>query len=194
MSPVLKERRDGRVRPARHRALQPTSLAWLTLLWVALWGDISVANILSGLALAVAVSLVFPLPPVRMRLRIRPTWLVRLVVRFFSDVVVASVQVAWTTVTLRGASRNAVIAVDLETPSDFVLTVVAEMVSLVPGSIVVEVRRSSHTLFLHVLDARDERGVERARRRTYALERRVVYALGADVGHLETTPGRGASL
>ena len=61
-----------------------------------------------------------------------------------------------------------------------VLTVVAEMVSLVPGSLVVEARRSTHTLFLHVLDARDQDGVERMRREVLALERRVVLAFGAD--------------
>ena len=55
------------------------------------------------------------------------------------------------------------IEVDLRTHSDFVLTVVAEMVSLVPGSLVVEARRSTHTLFLHVLDARDQAGVDDAR-------------------------------
>lgn len=191
MSPVVKERRDGRVRPARHRALQPSALIWLTLVWVALWGDVSVANILSGAAVATVVSLVFPLPPVRMRLRVRPLRLGWLVVRFLYDVLVASIEVAWITVTLRRPPRNAVIEVNLLTPSDFVMSMVAEMVSLTPGSIVVEARRSSRTLFLHVLEVGDDEGVERARRTTLALERRVVLALGADTAHLEgTAPGR----
>jgi multicomponent Na+:H+ antiporter subunit E len=48
---------------------------------------------------------------------------------------------------------------------------------------VVEARRSTHTLFLHVLDVGDEAGVEAFRDQVFALERRVVLALGAD-----TTP------
>lgn len=178
MSPVTKERRDGSVRPVRHRALQPTALVWLTLVWMALWGDISVANALSGLALAVVVSLVFPLPPVRMRLHVHPVWLAWLVVHFLYDVVVASGEVAWKTLFQRREVRNAVIEVDLRSESDFVLTLVAEMATLVPGSVVVEVRRSSHTLYLHVLDAEDLDGVERSRRRTLAIEDRVLKALG----------------
>lgn len=185
MSPVMKQRADGTMRPARHRALQPTALLWLTAVWVGLWGDLSVANVLSGLALGTVVCLVFPLPPVKMRLRVRPLHLVWLVVRFLSDVAVASAQVAWKTVAVRGTLCNAVIEVNLRTPSDFVLTVVAEMSSLIPGSIVVEARRNTHTLYLHVLDTPDSDAVERARERTYALERRVVMAIGADTEHLE---------
>lgn len=185
MSPVTRERADGSVRPSRYRALQPGALIWLTVVWVALWGDLSVANVVSGAALAALICLVFPLPPVRMRLRVRPLHLLWLVLRFLVDVVVASAEVAWKVLTLRGAPRNAVIEVNLRTPSDFVLTVVGELTSLVPGSIVVEARRSSHTLFLHVLDARDEAGVERMRQATYALERRVVLAFGAETEPVE---------
>lgn len=167
------------------RAVQPWTVVWLTVVWVALWGEPSVLTVVGGVLVAVAVCVVFPLPPVKMRLRVRPHWLAWLVVRFLADVVVASAQVTWTTLQLRRTPRNAVIEVDLRTESSFVLTVVAEMVSLVPGSLVVEARRSTYTLFLHVLDARDEAGVERMRRDVHALERRVVRALGAETGHLE---------
>ena len=179
MSTTVEERTDGPPRPSRFRALQPANLVWLTLLWVALWGDLSIGNLVSGLLVAVAVCLVFPLPPVRMQLRPRPLAMARLVVRFFADIVVSSVQVAW--LALRpGTVRSAVLEVNLASDSDFVMTVVAEMTSLVPGSIVVEVRRSSHTLFLHVLDTADVVAAERARRNTLDLEQRVVAAFGAE--------------
>jgi multicomponent Na+:H+ antiporter subunit E len=185
MSPVLKQRRDGTFRPARYRSLQLPVVLWLTLVWVALWGDLSVANVLGGLLVGTLVCLVFPLPPLRMDLHIRPLPLAWLVLRFLADVVAASVEVSVKTLQLHRQPRNAVIEVDLRTHSDFVLTVVAEMVSLVPGSLVVEARRSTHTLFLHVLDAGDLRGVERMRRQVYALERRVVLALGSQTEHLD---------
>lgn len=188
MSPGTDERPGSPVRPARLRGLQLPVLGWLTVVWVALWGDLSVANIVSGLAIALVVCLVFPLPPLRMDLHIRPLWLGWPVLHFLGDVVRASAEVAWTTLQFRRQPRNAVIEVDLRTRSDFVLTVVAELVSLVPGSIVVEARRSTHTLFLHVLDARDLAGVDRMRREVFALERRVVLALGARTGQLEGEP------
>lgn len=184
-------------RPARWRGLQLAPVAWLTVVWVALWGDLSAVNVLGGVLIAAAVCLVFPLPPLRMHLHIRPLRLGWLVLHFLGDVVVASAQVAWTTLQFHRQPRNAVIEVDLRTPSDFVLTVIAEMVSLVPGSLVIEARRSTHTLFLHVLDAKDQAGVDKMRRQVYRLERRVVLALGTETHHVqastETGPGSGSA-
>jgi multicomponent Na+:H+ antiporter subunit E len=181
------ERADGTVRPSRFRAVQPWALVWLAVVWVALWGDLSVANVVSGLLLGLLVCLVFSLPPVRMSLRIHPVGLAVLVIRFAVDVVVASAQVARVVLRPRRPLHNSVVEVDLRTTSDFVLTLVAEMTSLVPGSIVVEARRSSYSLFLHVLDTPDPAAAERMREATLALEQRVVRAFLPDPG-----PGPGS--
>lgn len=185
MSPQLKTRRDGRVRPARYRALQLPVLVWLTVVWVALWGDVSVVTVVGGFIVAVISCLVFPLPPLRLDLRVRPLPLLWLVVRFAADVIVSSVQVAWVVLRPSRPLRNAVIEVNLRTPSDFVLTVVAEMTCLIPGSLVVEARRSTHTLFLHVLDVKDLAGVERFRQSVLDQETRLVRALGRHIDHLD---------
>ena len=164
----------------RLRLLQWTVVLWLVVVWMLLWGSLSVVNVVWGAVVAVLVCLVFPLAPLRMSVRVRPHWLLWLVVRFLWDVLMASWQVAVKTLQLGRQPRNAVIEVDLRTDSDFVLTVVAEMVSLVPGSLVVEARAATHTLFLHVLDVGDRAGAEAFRQQVFALERRVVLALGAD--------------
>jgi multicomponent Na+:H+ antiporter subunit E len=185
MSARSTRRQNQAVRSPRLTGLQPAVIGWLTVVWVALWGDVQPGTIVAGAVVATVVCLVFPLPPLRMRLRVRPGWLAWLALRFLADLVVASAQVTWTTLQFHRQPRNAVIEVNLKTHSDFVLTVVAEMVSLVPGSLVVEARSSTHTLFLHVLDAGDMTGVDRMRTQVYALERRVVLALGAQTDHLE---------
>jgi len=188
VNPQLKTRRDGQVRPARYRSLQLPMLAWLTVVWVALWGDLSVLTVVGGFLVATVGCLVFPLPPLRLDVRIRLLPLLWLVVRFAADVVVSSVQVAWVVLRPSRPLRNAVVEVNLRTPSDFVLTVVAEMTCLIPGSLVVEARRSTHTLFLHVLDVGDRAGAERFRTSVLAQEARVVRALGGHIDHLDTTP------
>ena len=111
MSPYVKRRRDGRLTPRRFRSLQLPMIAWLMVVWVALWGDISAANVLSGLLIGAAVSLVFPLPPLRMHLRVRPLPLVWLVLHFLGSLVVASFQVSVSTLRFRRVPRNAVIGV-----------------------------------------------------------------------------------
>lgn len=184
MRPDMQTRTDE-VRVSPLQALQLPAISWLTVIWVAMWGHVSVLTVVGGLLVAIVVCLVFPLPPVTMNLSVRPLRLSWLVVHFLWDVVVASAQVAAVTLDLRRQPHNAVIEVDLRSHSDFVLTVVAEMVSLVPGSLVVEARRSTHTLFLHVLDARDMAGVEKMRREVFALEDRVVRAFGPGTDHFE---------
>lgn len=169
----------GRLSP--RQLLQWPMIVWLTLVWAALWDSFSPMILVSGVLVGVLVCLVFPLPPLRAAPRIRPWAVLVLLGRFVVDVVVASAQVVW--VTLRpGKVRSAVIEVDLTTDSDLVLTAVGEIVSLVPGSVIVEARRSTHTLFLHVLDVTDERDVDRARRSVLEQEQRVLRAFGGRVG------------
>jgi multicomponent Na+:H+ antiporter subunit E len=178
-------------RLGRFGLLQLPVLAWLTVVWVVLWGSLSPLTVVGGFLVAVVACLVFPLPPLRLAVRVRPLALLWLVVRFAVDVVVSSVQVAIVVLRPRRPMRNAVVEVNLRTPSDFVLTVVAEMTCLIPGSLVVEARRSTHTLYLHVLDVGDLEGVERFRQGVLDQETRVVGAIGRQVDHLdETRPDR----
>lgn len=181
MSPYTRTTRRGNVRPTRYRAVQWPMVLWLALLWWVLWGSYSLLSLVGGVVVAVLVCFVLPLPPLRMSVRVRPVAVVVLVARFLGDVVLASLQVAWITVVPPRPLRNAIVRVPLRSESDFVQVVVAELLSLVPGSVVVEAHRASHTLYLHVIDVRDERDVDRFRERVWAQERRVVRAFGAEL-------------
>lgn len=178
MSPQMKTTRSGKQRPARYGTVQWGTVVVLTLVWWVLWGSYSLFSLLGGVIVAVLVCLVFPLPPLRMKVRLRPWAFIVLVARFHWDIFVASAQVAWLTLFPPTPLRNAMIGIKLKSESDFVLTVVAELVSLVPGSVVVEVHRASHSLFVHAIDIPDEAAVENVRRRVLAQEERVVAAFG----------------
>lgn len=180
MSPEMRTLRDGTQRPRRKGAVQAWTVVWMGLVWCLLWRDFSVANVLSGVALGVLVQVAFPLPPLVLPGRIRPAAVVVFFAVFTADMLRASLEVSWQVLRWWQPPRSAVIEVDLDSDSDLVLTFVALVVSLVPGSVVVEARRSTHTLFVHVLDAVDAAGVERAREHVLTVERRVVRALGAD--------------
>ncbi|MBB5789419.1 Na+/H+ antiporter subunit E [Jiangella mangrovi] len=166
--------------PSRRNGLQWPMLIGLTVVWVLLWGSVTVANVLSGLVVAVVVVLVFPLPPIVFGGRLRVRGLAVLAGWFVADLIIASTQVAALALRIGKRPLNAVIQVDLRSRSDLYLTLTAELLSLVPGSLVVEVRRSTSTLFLHVLGVRSEADVEEARRRALRQEARVVRALASD--------------
>ena len=76
----------GRIlsRIARTR-LSWLSIAWLTTLWVLLWGQLSVANVISGAVVAVIVTALLPLPRIGFRGKVRPLGVLRLLARFFLD-------------------------------------------------------------------------------------------------------------
>lgn len=178
-------RQDSSARGPRLGLLQWPVLVVLTLVWMTLWGQVTVLTAVGGLLVAVIACLVFPLPPLRLNLRVRPLALLQLGARFVVDIVISSAQVARVVLRRQRPLRNAIVEVNLRTPSDFVMTVVAEMTCLIPGSLVVEARRSTHTLFLHVLDVGDAAGAERFRQSVLAQEERVLRALGADLSYLD---------
>lgn len=154
-------------------------LIGLVLLWMLLWGEISWLSLLSGVGIALFVTRVFYLPPVELSGRFNPFWALVLALRFAGQVVAASVSVAALAFRPGKLPPNAIIEVPLRTRSDFVMSIVAIIVSLVPGTLVLEIDRHRALLFLHVLAAGNAEGTERARRSALATEAAVVRAIGS---------------
>lgn len=154
-------------------------VVWLVVLWVLLWDDLTILTVAGGVLVAAGVIRAFYLPAVELSGRFNIYWAALFAARFVFDVVVASVQVAWQAVDLRRLPRSSIIAVSLRTRSDIVLTLTAQAVSLVPGSLVVEVNREETVLYLHVLGTNTPADVERFRQGVLHLEQRLVRALGS---------------
>ncbi|MER7416686.1 Na+/H+ antiporter subunit E [Micromonospora peucetia] len=151
----------------------------LTSVWALLWGTFTWANLIGGLVLSVVLLAVFPLPPVTFAGRIRPVPLARFWVRFLRDLVVASAQIARLAVRFGHPPLSAIIAVPLRVNTDLNLTLTAEALSLVPGSLIIEADRATGTLYVHVIGVRDRAEVERFRQGVLDLEARIVAAIGS---------------
>ncbi|WP_343035720.1 Na+/H+ antiporter subunit E [Isoptericola sediminis] len=160
--------RAGRV------AAQWPALAGLTVVWVLLWGDLSWANVLGGLALGVLVVVALPLPPIPSRWTIRPGPALGLLGRFVVDLVVASFNVAWIAIRPGPAPQAAVVQVRLRNPEDVFLTTTAVLSTLVPGTLVVETERDTGLLSVHVLDIDSSGGPDGVRDYLLDLEDRVL--------------------
>jgi multicomponent Na+:H+ antiporter subunit E len=174
----------------RRRTLQPRAIATIALAWMLLWDRISWGNLVNGVLVGLFVTLAFPLPSIEFHGRLRPHRVAWLIVLFLADLVAASWQVL--RLALGGRRpRNAVIEVQLRSRSDFYLTLTAELVALVPGSVVVDARRSTSVLYLHLLDIEREGAIEHQRRHVLDVEERVVRAFGSreEIAHLEQAKG-----
>ncbi|WAB81810.1 Na+/H+ antiporter subunit E [Microcella daejeonensis] len=158
---------------------QSPLLLALVLLWMLLWGSVTPLTIVTGVVVALVVTRAFYLPPVELSGRFNPWWFLVLLGRFAVDLVRASFEVAWQALRPRGVERNAVIRVDLTTRNDFVLTGTALAVSLVPGSVVLEVDRPHSVLYIHSLGIETPEQVACAHDAVLAYERRILRALGS---------------
>ncbi|HEX6947743.1 MAG TPA: Na+/H+ antiporter subunit E [Acidimicrobiia bacterium] len=168
------------MRRPRFRKISWGTVFWVALLWVLLWGDIHPGNILAGALIGVVVQELLPLPRVPYSGRIHPWYLLKLVLRFFTDLIVASFQVAAIALDPRRLPRGAVIGVQTRSASDLYLTLTAQITTLVPGSVVVEAIRSNGMLYVHFIDVDFQGGVEGMRQGVLATEARVMRAIASD--------------
>lgn len=170
-------------------------VAWLTVVWVALWGSVTPANVLGGLALGTALAYALPLTDVVSRSVVRPLALLRFLGYFVVDLVRSSWQVSVLVLSPRRPLRQAVLAVPVRGASDSLLTLLANAISLTPGTLTLEVHRADSTLYVHVLDVGPgPDAVERTRADLLRLERLAILAVGSTACRralAEDTRGRG---
>jgi multicomponent Na+:H+ antiporter subunit E len=141
--------------PLWHRlALQAPSFLAIVVLWVALWGEPTVGNLLGGTAVGALVVGTFH-PGRRERLgHLRAVAAARFMGRVLVNLAHSTGVVAWV-----------------------VLTAVTTAVGLTPGTIVVDVDRDPTVLYVHVLHLRDPAA---ERRQIRHLEALALAAFGPD--------------
>jgi multicomponent Na+:H+ antiporter subunit E len=166
------------VSPWRSVWRQLPLLVALVALWVFLWDHVDALTIVTGLLLAVAVTRILYLPPVLLSGRFNPWRALLLGLRMMFDVVWASLQVAVFAVNPRWQPMNAIMAVQLHTRSDLVTTLTAEAISVVPGTVVVDIDRERGLLYLHALGTNTDADIDRVRRVVLGTEGRIVLAIG----------------
>lgn len=150
---------------------------WLLITWVALWGDLTAANIVSGVLVVAVLLIVFPPEQQRSsRLVVRPIAIAKLTWSFLFQVVASNVVLVATIVSRRDKLRTAIIAVPLVSDSEGTLTVVANLTALTPGMTVVEFERDPPLFYVHTLQLSSPDDV---RTEVRQLERLVVEAFGS---------------
>jgi multicomponent Na+:H+ antiporter subunit E len=154
-------------------------IGWLVLVWILLWGTWSWANLLSGIVVALFVTLLLPLPPVTEHARFRPLRVLWFMLTFLRDLAVSSVEVAWAAARPGGPIRSAIVVVDLRTDSDLLITLITETLNLTPGSLVLDIDRENRRILLHVLPVRTEADVDQRRADVQRVEESVVRAFGS---------------
>ncbi|HUF32612.1 MAG TPA: Na+/H+ antiporter subunit E [Acidimicrobiales bacterium] len=154
------------------------TVLWLLVVWVALWEDVSAANVASGVVVGLLLTTFFPVRKASAVSTFRPLKAVQLLAYFLWKLLEANVVVAWEVITPSNANVNeAIVAVPLTGASDVVVATVANMISLTPGTLTLEIERHPTVLYVHVLHLRT---IERVRVDVLNLELRVLRALDTE--------------
>ena len=150
----------------------------LAVAWVMLWDQITLANFLGGLAVAAVLLVVFPLPPVaaRHRLIVRPVALGRLAAAVLRQLIVSNIFMTRGVVATEWRLVSGVVRCPMRTNSPKMLSTVANILALSPGTMAVDATDGPPALFVHVLAKGDLHDV---RRRVTRWERLVVDAIGS---------------
>ena len=153
--------------------------AWFVLLWVALWADLSVANLLSGAAVALVVVLLDSRvsgPPRANRARVSPIGVVVFVVYVLWSLVKSNLSLAWEIVTLNDEIPTDTVEVPLRSTSPAVAMAVSNAVTLTPGTVTLGVADDSSSLTIGILRLREP---DEIRRDVQHTERLAIRAFGS---------------
>jgi multicomponent Na+:H+ antiporter subunit E len=150
--------------------------AVLVAIWVLAWGSLTWANVASGVAVTAGLFVAVPdLRHAGHRVVVRPLPLAGLVVRYLRDVVVANAQLTREVLTPRPRMSTAVVRVPLAGCSDEMLTVLADLVAMTPGTTPVEVEHDPPVMYVHVLHFTD---ADRVRQDIWSLRDQLLAAFG----------------
>jgi multicomponent Na+:H+ antiporter subunit E len=162
---------------------------WLALVWVLLWGEASLGNVVAGLVLGTLIVVAFR-PAEDRGGGLHPVAVISFGWWFAKALVIANFGVAREIVRPRLALSEGIVAVPLRSSSPIVATFVANAITLTPGTLTVDIRPAEFgvdehdegdepvgrpVLFVHCLVTGDPDDV---RAEGLDLEERVVRAFG----------------
>lgn len=151
---------------------------WLAAVWVALWGDLTLANVLSGAVLAAVLVTVYPPPSATSHGRLRPLRALYFAGYFLAKLAEATLVVAREVLTPDNSRvREGIVAVPVAGSSKTLVVLVANAISLTPGTLTLEVHEDPTVLYVHVLHLHD---VHEVRLDVLRLELHAARAFGSE--------------
>jgi len=131
--------------------------AFLALVWMALTGTFTLANFVVGFAVSSLVWLIGS--PGEATFIVYITRSFRIIGLFFFflwELLVANLRVAYEVLTPGYQMRAAIIAIPLDAQSDLEITVLANLITLTPGTLSLDVSRNRKILYVHAMHVGDE--------------------------------------
>lgn len=127
----------------------------LTFVWVALTGDFSFENYLFGFFLNFHILWLITIGRKRSKYFLIVPKVIILLVYFLYELIKANIEVAYEVITPKFKMTPGIIMVPLDIKSDIGITMLANMISLTPGTLSLDVSNDKKVLFVHAMYIKD---------------------------------------
>ena len=149
--------------------------AFLALSWAALVGSFTLPNLLLGYAMGY-LALWVARPLFARSTYFERVWRVlRLALLFIYELVVSSLRVVWDVITPTHLARPGIIALPLDARGEGEVLLVANLISLTPGTLSLDLSPDGETLYVHAMFVDDPDALRRELKE--GMERHVLEAL-----------------
>jgi len=124
----------------------------IALFWALLTGHVSVGNLGVGFVLGyIALSLLYPATELKTSYFQKSLQLVRFVLFFTRELLVSTWRVAQDVVKPLPLMRPGVVGIPLDAKTDLEITMLANIISLTPGTLSLDVSEDRKTLYIHAM-------------------------------------------
>jgi multicomponent Na+:H+ antiporter subunit E len=144
----------------------------LALAWVGMTGAFNASNLVIGFIVGWMALLIIRGPQAMGSHLFRVWRAVELVAFFIWELLLANMRVAWDVVTPTHLMQPGVIAVPLDAREDLEILILANMVSLTPGTLSLDVSDDRTVLYIHAMYLHDRERITRAIK--HGFERRLL--------------------
>lgn len=128
----------------------------LSLIWIALTGSLTVVNFMFGFALSFLIMwIISTSQPNRKYFRVIPN-IFSFVFYFLYELIKANIQVAYDVITPTFYMKPGIISVPLDVTTDLEITLLANIISLTPGTLSLDVSNDKKVLYVHAMYIKDK--------------------------------------
>jgi multicomponent Na+:H+ antiporter subunit E len=129
--------------------------------WAAVTGELSVSNLITGFVVAYFILWIISQPTGNTRYFTKVGQVLRFAAYFLWELLIATLRVAIDIVTPKHLMKPAILAIPVNTHSAGETTMLANAITLTPGTLTLDVSPDGRTLYVHAMYASD---IESARR------------------------------
>ena len=128
----------------------------LTLVWVALTGKFDYGNFIFGFVISYGVIWILSRGTAKGKYFQRVPRIISFFLFFIKELIKANIQVAFDVITPRNYMKPGIIGVPLDAETDLEITLLANFITLTPGTLSMDVSTDKKILYIHAMYVEDK--------------------------------------